>query len=61
MPLLRITVEPAGITGLRSRSQVMVDKATTVPRSKAGRRIGCLDEAAMASVDQALAGFLGIR
>lgn len=61
MPLLRITVEPDGFTGLRLRSQVMVDKATTVPRSKAGNRIGCLDEAAMASVDQALAGFLDIR
>ena len=58
-PLLRVTVEPEGSTGLRLRSQVMVDKATTVPRPKIGRRIGRLDGAAMASVERALAGFLG--
>ena len=35
VPLLRVTVEPGGETGLRRRSQVMVDKATTIPRAKA--------------------------
>ncbi len=39
-PLLRVAVEPGVGTGLRLRSQVMVDKATTIPRAKAGRRIG---------------------
>ena len=32
LPLLRITVEPGEGTGLRRQSQVMVDKATTIPR-----------------------------
>jgi len=59
-PLLRITVEPGEGTGLRLRSQVMVDKATTIPRAKAGNRIGRLDEATLASVSRALAAFLGI-
>lgn len=59
MPPIRITVEPGGGTGLRLRSQVMVDKATTIPRAKAGTRIGQLDEAAMAGVSRALAAFLG--
>lgn len=59
MPMLRVTVEP-GETGLRLRSQVMVDKATTIPRAKAGSRIGRLDEATLASVGRALAMFLGI-
>ncbi len=32
LPLLRVTVEPGEGTGLRRRSQVMVHKATTIPR-----------------------------
>jgi len=60
MPLLRITVEPGEGTGLRLRSQVMVDKATTIPRAKAGSRISRLDEATLASVDRALAAFFGL-
>ena len=60
MPLLRVTVEPGENTGLRLRSQVMVDKATTIPRAKAGSRIGRLDETTLANVDQALAAFLGV-
>ena len=60
MPPLRITVEPGAGTGLRLRSQVMVDKAATIPRAKAGARIGRLDEHTMASVGRALAAFLGV-
>lgn len=60
IPLLRITVEPGGDTGLRLRSQVMVDKATTVPRAKAGNRIGRVNEATPLVVSQALAAFLGV-
>ena len=60
VPLLRIAVHPGNATGLRRRSQVMVDKATTIPRAKAGELIGRLDEATLASVSQALGAFLGI-
>jgi mRNA interferase MazF len=60
MPLLRVTVEPGEGTGLRLRSQVMVDKATTIPRTKAGSKIGRLDDATLASVGRALAAFLGV-
>ena len=60
MPLLRVTVEAGEGSGLRRRSQVMVDKATTIPRAKAGSRIGRVDEATLAGVSRALAGFLGI-
>ena len=60
MPLLRVTVEAGDSTGLRLRSQVMVDKATTIPRAKTGRRIGCLDEATLAAVSRALAAFLDV-
>ncbi len=61
MPPIRITVEPGGDTGLQRRSQVMVDKATTIPRTKAGARIGRLDGATLASVSRALAAFLGVE
>lgn len=61
LPLLRITVEPSEETGIRLRSQVMVDKSTTVPRGKVGGRIGQMDESVLAQVDGALAAFLGLR
>ena len=61
VPLLRITVEPGKGTGLRHRSQVMVDKATTIPRAKAGSLIGRLDETTLTEVSQALGAFLGTR
>jgi len=60
-PLLRITVEPGEGTGLRLRSQVMVDKATTILRAKAGSLIGRLDEATVAKVSRALSTFLGLE
>ncbi len=59
-PSFRVTVEPGGKTGLRLRSQLMVDKATMILRAKAGTRIGRLDDATLASVGQALAAFLGV-
>ena len=59
-PLFRITVEPDDGNGLRKRSQVMVDKAQTVPRGKVGAVFGRLDETTMLAVTRALAVFLGI-
>lgn len=59
-PLLRVTVEPNPGTGLRLRSQVMVDKATTIPRGKAGARIGRLDAQTLGRVSGALGAFLAI-
>ena len=58
LPLIRVPVEPGGPTGLRLRSQVMVDKATTVRRGRAGQPIGRLDDATLRQVSQALAAFL---
>lgn len=60
MPLLRVTVEPGEDTGLRRRSQVMVDKTTTIPRAKIGNQIGHLSDAVLGNVDHALAAFLGL-
>jgi len=59
-PLFRVAVNASKETGLRVASQIMVDKATTVPRIKVGPRIGRVNSTAMEAVNQALRGFLGL-
>jgi mRNA interferase MazF len=59
-PLFRIPVGTGNRTGLRRLSQIMVDKATAVPRGKLGARIGRVDRATLHAVDEALRGFLGL-
>lgn len=59
-PLFRVSVPVGEETGLRKPSQIMVDKATTVPRIKIGPAIGRINAATMLKVDQALRGFLGL-
>jgi mRNA interferase MazF len=59
-PLLRVPVEPAAGNGLRKKSQIMVDKAQTVPREKVGAIVGKLHGDTLLAVDRALAVFLGI-
>ncbi len=59
-PLFRVTVSAGKSTGLRMRSQIMVDKATAVPRTKLGDKIGRVDRSTMDSVDEALREFLGL-
>lgn len=56
--LLRVTIEPSPVNGLRKRSQVMIDKALTLPREKIGGRIGSLETAAIQVVDEMLRKFL---
>ena len=59
-PLFRVRVPLKSTSGLRVPSQIMVDKATTVPRAKLGARIGFIDNATMRAVDEALRGFLSL-
>jgi mRNA interferase MazF len=58
-PLFRIDVKPTPGTGLKTPSQVMIDKAHTVARNKIGASIGRLNDDAMLAVNRALAVFLG--
>ena len=58
--LLRIEVEPNAENGLTRRSQIMVDKAQTPPRSKIGGVIGRLDPTTLLAVTRALALFFGM-
>lgn len=57
---LRITVEPSAQTGLRKRSQIAVDKITTLSKARFGAVIGRADEELMQRVTRSVAIFLGI-
>ena len=59
-PLFRITVEPTEDNGLRRSSQVMVDKITTVAKSKVGKRIGRLDDEDIVRLNRAIVVFFGL-
>ncbi len=60
LPLFRVPLSPSDTNGLRVASEIMVDKAQTVPREKLGPTIGRLDDATMIMVTRALALFLGL-
>ena len=59
-PLFRILIAPTERNGLNALSRLMVDKITTVPKNKLGRRIGHLDAKDMERVNQAILIFLGL-
>lgn len=59
-PLFRITLEPSKANGLRTISQVMVDKLMTVKRERLGQTIGRLDDETLGRIGRALALWLGI-
>ena len=59
-PLIRIRIVPDEQNGLRSASSLMVDKITTVPRSKLGERIGRLGDQDMIRLGRAVVVFFGL-
>jgi mRNA interferase MazF len=59
-PLFRVAVEPDTRNGLQARSRLMVDKITTVARSRLGSRVGQLAQGDMARLNRAALGFLGL-
>ena len=59
-PLFRLLVEPNTQNGLRSPCRLMVDKITTVPKSKVGDQIGRLDDQDVLRLNQAVMVFLGL-
>jgi len=60
LPLFRILVEPSAGNGLRLASRIMVDKITTVAKSKLGRRIGQLSDQDLLRLNRAIVVFLGL-
>ena len=59
-PLIRLLVEPGERNGLRESCRLMVDKITTVPKSKLGKHIGRLDDEDILRLNRAVLVFLGL-
>ena len=59
-PLFRLVIEPSDQNGLRESSSIMVDKISTVRRSKLGDQIGRLSSEDVVRLDRALVVFLGL-
>ena len=59
-PLFRLAIEPDEQNGLRLTSRLMVDKITTVPKSRLGERIGHLPAPELVRLNRAMAVFLGL-
>lgn len=59
-PLFRLSVEPNERNGVHSPCRLMMDKITTVPKSKLGIRVGRLDDEDIVRLNQAVLVFLGL-
>lgn len=59
-PLFRLAVEPSQNNGLRAVCSLMVDKITTVPKSRIGARVGRLSDEDIVRMNRAIIVFLGI-
>ena len=58
IPLLRIALSPSASNGLDAQSSIMLDKVTTMPRSKLAERIGKVSDAEMLELSRRLVVFL---
>ena len=59
-PLLRLVITPADGNGLRDVSRIMIDKITTVPKSKLGARVGRMADEDMLRLNRGAVVFLGL-
>lgn len=59
-PDFRLAVQPSPINGLGFASRLMVDKLTSVARTKLGKRLGRLDGEDIARFERAVLLFLGL-
>ncbi len=59
-PLFRLEIEPSERNGLNTLSRIMVDKVTTVSKTKLGSRVGRLHDEDIVRLNQALLVFLGL-
>jgi mRNA interferase MazF len=59
-PLVRLEIAPSETNGLHGPSRLMVDKISTVPRARAGYRLGSLDSVDMVRLERAVLVFLGM-
>jgi mRNA interferase MazF len=59
-PLFRLPMEPNDRNGLRAASRLMVDRISTVPKTKVGARVGRLDDEDILRLNQAVLVFPGL-
>jgi mRNA interferase MazF len=59
-PLFRLLIEPSAANGLRAASRLMVDKITTVPKTRIGTLVGHLADEDILRLNRAVLVFLGI-
>lgn len=59
-PLFRLMVEPDAENGLRDVCRLMVDKITSVPKSKVRTRVGRLADSDIVRLNRAMLVFLGM-
>jgi mRNA interferase MazF len=59
-PLLRMLIQPSDRNGLTNASRLMIDKITTVPKARLGKRIGKLNDEDVVRLNRALTVFLGL-
>ena len=59
-PLLRLLIEPADVNGLKTPSRLMIDKISTVPKERLGKRLGKLHDEDIVRLNRALTVFLGL-
>jgi mRNA interferase MazF len=53
-------IEPTDRNGLKNASRLMIDKITTVPKARLGKRIGKLNDEDTVRLNRALMVFLGL-
>jgi mRNA interferase MazF len=59
-PTFWATVQPSAQNGLRQPSQIMIDRAVSLPRDKIGSVFGHIDDDTMRMVGRTLLAFLGL-
>ncbi len=60
IPLLRIPLQPNKTNGLTIPSSIMIDKISTVRRSRLGQRIGKVSTTEMLQLERGILVFLGM-
>jgi mRNA interferase MazF len=59
-PLFRLPITPSHGNGLHNASSLMVDKITTIRRTKLGKRVGRLSNEDILRLNRAIVVFLGL-
>ena len=55
-----MVIEPTDRNGLKISSRLMIDKVTTVPKIRLGKRVGKLSDEDLVRLNRALTVFLGL-